>query len=385
MTACRRSALLVLATGALVTAALHVAPVAVAAPPTADLEHPPAGDRYLRVAGTPLVAVGDDPDDVGVERIDVALLEPEGHDPACDATYDPAATSRTYEPGTDPARLRLAVAFPCNLPYELSITVTTEPGPGVLDGPETTSVTVPFGVAIPPAPVADLTAAYDAEAKVIAMDWTANDEVDLAGYLIERSDGGAAYQVVAETGPEAVSYDDDDLRAGRSYAYRVYAVRAGPDDEIPVVASSASSASARTPAPASGPAPEPPPTTAAPASDDDGPNLSGFSRRVRSTPSTVRRGRVAPTTATTRDTGFSDTLPFDPNRRPSTRDDIADGVDDGAVVADLDDDETDRRALLEPLAAGLALGVGAFHLRYLLRRASDLDGAVAAVPSGPDE
>lgn len=301
----------------------------------------------------------------GIERV-TALLVPAQDPPPeeCRATVDPNATMER-----NGSTFRVTATFPCNLVYEVRANAQSRAGSGLGAPPPATHV-MPLlvAVAIPPAPVASVDAVVDGDARTVTLEWPGGPEPDLLGYVVSR-DGEAIGQVNAS---EATRFIDDEPPGG-SVAYEVTAVRSGPDDEVQQVASEPTTVAVETPADPDAPA------TSTGGSDPSAgpvdPQLAGEATQaeVQGQPngaglsSVAARGQRPPSLGppTTVDTGFSETLPFDPNA-PSQR---ASG--DPAVVATFEEvvalDEKQRLAFI---AGGLAVLVGAATIFYVTRRAA---------------
>lgn len=323
----------------------------------------PSGD----VRGTPLayldsarsltgVAVHDN----GIANITAVLvpdptnLPPEG----CGATVDP---NPSVEP--DGATFHVQARFPCNRIYEIRANVQSNPGSG-LGGrvPEPRAMPLLVAVAIPPAPVAVVEAEVDG--REVTLSWPGNSEPDLLGYVVER-DGEPIGEVAA--GDTTRFVDRDPPAAGGPVDYRVIAYRQGPDGEVKQVGSAPTAVTAEVPAEPGaadeGASAEPDPQVggdeqAPPSGAPPGGGASGGARSQ----APARLG-----TATTLDTGFGETLPFDTSGEAA-----APPTGDPAVVATFDDeaDGLDEKQRLSFIAGGLAVLMGAAVILHVTRRAA---------------
>jgi hypothetical protein len=102
--------------------------------------------------------------------------------------------------------------------------------PGTYAFPVFTSQSISdvLGTTAPPAAPAapsDLTAALEAGPQV-SLAWTDN-ATDETGFVIERSDNGGAFSVLANVGADSISYVDMTVLAGNTYDYHVAAVNLG--------------------------------------------------------------------------------------------------------------------------------------------------------------
>ena len=358
--------------------------LAVAAPvwaaATLNAEEPPPNDPYFRsTSGGRIVVRGTVGSDDPIESVTYEFTPPLGEGGACAATLE----EERFE--VDPANDRsgsfeLVIATPCNRRYEVRATVVHRPflfGVG-RPGPQTTPA-VPFAVAAPPAPVKGLKATYDPASKKVDLTWSANGEADIIGYRVERNPPGPdGFQPVG--GLVTGTSFSDTLTVDEEHRYRVIAVRSGPDSRISEVPGEPSSLVTSGPDRTEETVPD---TTLVrpPAADARGAGSTSARGRTGSAGAggagggasnapQVRRGPV-----TTVDDGFGKTLPFDPSQTTSIPDAPAVPPEDAAVLA-LDDELTeddDRRATLVPIAGGLALLMGAVHLRLLSRRAAEPD------------
>jgi hypothetical protein len=98
-------------------------------------------------------------------------------------------------------------AFPVFAMQSISEVITTAPPPA------------------PPAAPSDLAATLEAGPQV-SLAWTDNADNE-TGFVIERSDNGGAFSVLASVGADTLSYVDSAVTAGNTYDYRVAAVNLG--------------------------------------------------------------------------------------------------------------------------------------------------------------
>jgi hypothetical protein len=85
---------------------------------------------------------------------------------------------------------------------------------------ETSATTIVVTVTVPSAP-SGLSASLNARNKA-DLSWSDNSGNE-SGFVVERSESGAAYQTLATVGAGSTSYRDSGLRRNRTYVYRVRA------------------------------------------------------------------------------------------------------------------------------------------------------------------
>ena len=346
---------------------------------TLSAEQPPANDPYFRSASNGRVVVRGTVESADpIESVSYEFTPPLGEGGACAATLDEQRFD--VDPADDRrGTFELVITSPCNRRYEVRATVVHRPflfGVG-RPGPQTTPP-VPFALAVPPAPVKGLKATYDAASKKVQLTWSANGEADIIGYRIERNPPGPdGFQPVG--GMVTGTSFSDTLTVDEEHRYRVIAVRSGPDSRISEVPGEPSSLVTSGPDRTDETVPDttlvrPPPadatgagSTSARGRTGSAAGTSGGGGGAANAPQ-VRRGPV-----TTVDDGFGKSLPFDPSQTTSIPEPPAVPPEDAAVLA-LDDDlaeDDDRRDTLVPIAGGLALLMGAVHLRLLSKRAAE--------------
>ncbi len=352
---------LLAAAGAAVFGLLLVATPASAAEPTVDWTNPTDEDPVITTTnglvlkGTITGDAGDKIRNVSFALLPVGPAEPDG-DP-CRAVIDgePTFTPERPTPETPqtvPVDFEAPLKVPCNRTYEISATITYCAVALTCEvdvATEETTASLEFEVAIPPAQVTGLNAAYDPATKEVRLTWNPNPEVDLLGYRVLRNPPGRdGFEPLPElfTAPEFL-----DIGIDAPHRYQVVAVREGPDGPIEGKVSAAVTAGPEPPAPTLSSTPAP--------------------RRAAGSRPAVRKR-----TPTTVDTGFSRDLPFDPNQTTTSQLPATTEPDgQAAVLAEFDDDEgdDDRRATLVPIAGGLALLMSAVHLRLLSNRVGEDD------------
>ena len=250
-----------------------------------------------------------------------------------------------------------AVSLPCNGRYVVQ-------AEGRLDDPQAPPHTLQqsFLLAAPPAPVTGLGVTVDGAARSVTATFQPLADTDLAfdaiGYVLERS------------GPEGVTFVDvasirvgaeprfvDPLRdapAG-AYTYRVRAVRSGAEGDV---RSSVIDTETDTVEVTGGPKPS-------------GGSVTGPRRRASTGPRPGGRLPVPsaggrPTTSTTLDTGFEDTLDYgEPgsDRQPG---------DEPLAGQSIIEDEAEGMGLAVPAAGALVMLGWAGHILYLNRLAKQL-------------
>lgn len=305
----------------------------------------------------------------GVERVQLVLERseyPEGEPPCSPAGFGQASLGSASGPTT----FSFDVILPCNGVYVVRANATSRGGIG--SQPEQRALRLVLTVAAPPVPVQGLRSqATTGESPEVALTWEpvgqADRDPDFAGYDVERSVDGGSYETIASLpDPDSESYvDTQPDPAGGTHTYRVVSVRrAGADDSDGVVSSRAASSQTEVDLPGEGDAD----TTDTTLSSDGGAAGSGRGTAGRRTTTGSPRRPVAagPRTVTTVDSGFQETLPFEPGEEQALP------AGDPAVVAEIDDGggEDTRKQTLALLAGGSAMGIGALVLRRVLRQAA---------------
>lgn len=257
-----------------------------------------------------------------------------------------------------------------------------------------TSADRTFAVAVPPAP--PNLAAPQLVDRSVKLTWTpGRADPDLMGYAVYRKVGSGAFQPLAGVGPTVTTYTDDKTpAAGGAVQYRVDALRQGAtlsnnaNDWLarPSAAVVANIPAPPTTVPITQPGDTTTSTTPGGGLQPDGAvnSASDLSSLFGSGGGVSVPSFPAPTFPAIPDPGFSELLPF-----PSTsvggkvdgRQPGASGTSSGRAGLDGElgsDDESNRRALLVPVAGGSVLCVAALHLRWLNRRIAT-GGALKAV------
>lgn len=262
----------------------------------------------------------------------------------------------------------LELNFPCNRAYELEVTVGYEDSAGVvgdvLPTRETTTASIGFSVAIPPAQVGGAVATFDEGTREVRLNWTPNAEPDLLGYFVERNPPGPSgfERITPELlAPDQTTFTDPGIED--EHRYQVVAVRRGPqpDSQIQGEASSLLTVGPERTEPTL-PDDLPAPNSRPPASSGGSGGGGG-----------TRRATPAPAPSRPNSNIFEETLPFDPSQTTLPPPTTTEPPEDAAVLAEFDDEppQDDRRATLVPVAGGLALVVGAMHLFLLSKRAGE--------------
>lgn len=357
--------------------------VAVAAPAwaaaTIVIDEPPPSDPYFRSTEDGNVVVRGTvtaDDDKRIEDLSFAFTPPLEEGGACASTLvnEPGAVSIS-EDGKS-ATFELVISAPCNRRHDVAATVTHK-DPLLLGvarpGPQTTKP-VNFAIAVPPARVEGVKATYDPEAKKVKLTWSRNAEPDIVGYRVERNPPGPDGFEPLGSVTSDLSFTDT-LAVDEEHRYRVVAIRSGPDAkvrEVPGQPSDIVTAGPDRPEPT---VPDttlvrPPPPGANSAAGRAGRGGSGASGGSGN--GAAPRGSRGP--VTTIDNGFDQNLPFDPSQTTTIPASPSPVPPEDAAVLAIDDDrasEDDRRATLAPIAGGLALMMGAVHLRLLSKRAGE--------------
>lgn len=246
-----------------------------------------------------------------------------------------------------------------------------------LDDPDAPTYTMArsFVLAALPAAVTGLTVDVDAGARRATVAFTPLPEeqhaIDALGYVVERAgpadDDGAlgTYGDVATIGldDDPVVVDDLAAAAPGRYSYRVRAVRDGADG--PVRSSVIDTETAAIVL-------EGPPRTTTSSTPRA---TAGTSRRGggRLTVPSRRRSSGRPTTVTTIDTGFEETLDYGPTSAPATSDPSEELAGDEPVAGQsIVRDEAESVDLLVPAAGALVMLGWAGHIVYLNRLARQL-------------
>ena len=312
----------------------------------------------------------------GIERVRFSYARADGQPEPIAGCALPTPPEVVASPTRDnPHTLSSAiqVVLPCNGRYTVTAVATTATNP-LHAADSSPPISLTFATAVPSAAPTELSVEateVDGDAAA-ALRWLAPDPSppDLVGYVIERSraaDDG--FEVVGES--VQPSFVDAEAAEGGVFHYRVRAMRLGPGEEL-VPSPTSTTAAVDVPAPVVSTTST---TTARGDSGRPAGDLSGFGSLQQ------QAGRLRPDapavspsgTLTTVDTGFQETLPFDPNNpgAVTTASAPPDGGLAGASLQTFDDgDGSDRKAVLAPIAGALALLVAFLQLRWLLRQAS---------------
>ena len=345
--------------------------------PSSDLDGRPLA--YLDAA-RPLVGQVSHPN--GISSVNAVLVPDPEHPVAegCEASMDgPTAT----EPSGSTMVFRVPATFPCNLVYEVRATAQANAGGGLgNDTPGPYAMPLLVAVAIPPAPVSQVDAVLevDGDDRSVVLEWPEGSEPDLLGYVVAR-DGTSLGQVDAG---DTLRFVDDDPPPGIS-EYSVTSVRDGPDDTVEQVPAEPTVVQVEVPASEDdadggdgdgdgdgggsgggdgGEAADPQIAGEQTAAEPRGAPLSGGLSSVNA------RGQAPPSLGppTTLDTGYQETLPFDP-RAPEEV--AAPPSGDAAVVTVFEEaDALDDKQRYAFIAGGLAVLVGASVILHVTRRAA---------------
>jgi hypothetical protein len=306
-----------------------------------------------------------------VTRVSFVLVED-----AAPSVDHPCSAELTAPPqeqlgGSTRVDFAFEASFPCNRRYLVRATPHTSQGPQA-----------PFNlwvaVAIPPTDVEGVraTAMNGEEERGVSLRWEPDPAPppDFEGYEIRRAIDDGDYISFAEVEPTATSFVDRTIRrAGGRYRYQVFAMRPGPDGST-VYSSFAEEAEVELPSTRT--------TDSTVAGEDGGEDTEGTSSSgsgggsggtVRHTtrPQATAGG---PRTATTIDSGYQGTLPFQPGEEELEDGEqiVPDFPGDRAVVAEFEDDGPSERDTLLLVAGGSAAFMWAMVLRVVSRRAAAL-------------
>jgi hypothetical protein len=287
-----------------------------------------------------------------------------------------------------PRQVAAALTVQCNGVYTVRVDARSQFG-------DTAYLDQAIVVEMPAPTVTGVTAVADGRSIEVSWDDMLAAAPDISGYVVERRIGDAPFEEIATPAPDEQTYTDDALptKAGEA-TYRVRTVRPVPGGTV----TSQSSEEAATPfvaAPAGsgatggsggaggssdagtggGDGGTPGADAATPDDASGGSAASGGSGGVRAPRATFSgtflppllrptAANVRPTTTTTVDGGFDETLPYD--------------TESGAEDPTLADDEmastytdgTAGRGMVIPVATALVLAMWAVHLRMLARAAA---------------
>lgn len=306
-----------------------------------------------------------------VERVELSLSAPDLPDGCAVPTYEPVPAGEASD------FRRPLLALNCNGTWTVAATAVTPTDPASGHGNTRGVGTTTLLLAVPPADPQDVTASAvgedGEENRRVTLTWAPNTETDLTGYRIERAAPDESFKLLVTVGTEAEpSFTDDELAQGGEHRYRVYAQRRGltsaRSDRVTSVGFGSASASVA----------QPPATTSTTTIDGETTTTSAPGTAITSRPR-PRPAPARPRPRTTIDSGFDESLPFDPSQTTTTaegaleEDGQEEPPDDDAVVAlrDVGSDGDETGSLLVPVAGSLAMLVVAAHVRHLVRRASE--------------
>jgi hypothetical protein len=364
-------------TGLALGAVLASAPAAVAGSPAGGWTSP---DPSSSVSGVPLgVLEADGPlrgvadFDAGVASVAFSLTQ-DADDPGNGCSAVSTAPPQVANYDSTHVAFAFDASFPCNQRYQVTATVTPKQRAFRQDTPSRLPLWI--DVAIPPPATTGLSAAEIASRRVVALRW--DDAVhapDFLGFDVRRSVDGGKFQTIGSTDASATSFADDDLPSSATELdYRVVGKRSGPRPGSTVSGPNGETASVRLSR-----------TSSADGSGEGGADGSSSGSDTGTTGASGGRSSVprrtdvptgggggarsfqvpGPTTPTTADTGFQETLPF--QREGATPPGDSSAV---ARLPDEDDDTTRQTALL--LAGGGVAFSWAMALRFLSRRFAGL-------------
>lgn len=298
-----------------------------------------------------------------------------------------------------PRAFNVTLRIPCNGTYTIVATAVTTDN-NALMGPEAAALDRRISVAAPAPQVTGVTAEADSRSVTITWDDMRNAAPDLDHYVVERKIDDGDFEELAQLSPDDQALTDDDLpAAGGEATYRVSSARPTPSG---IVTSQSSDEAATT----FDAAPTDPTTDPGTGSGDGGGTGSGGdtsggagsssgsgsgsgsgsdggsgATRSSVTPPRVFSGTFlppllrpvtqtlpTPTTPTTIDDGYEDTLPYGQEEAGAEDPVLPEGA-----MASITSDGATGRGMVIPLATALVLAVWAFHLRLLARAARPVD------------
>jgi hypothetical protein len=267
--------------------------------------------------------------------------------------------------------------FPCNLEYLVRATAHLSKRQTIGSATEDYAMPLIVAVAIPPAPVehVDATLEVDGDDRRVTLEWPAGAEPDLLGYVVTRDTGSDTETLGQVDAGEATRFVDKAPPAGSTTSYSIVAVRDGPDDAVEQVPSSPTTVSVNVPAS----------SQASSGASGSGGSESGLTTVVTGQPARgqpdasslssvrARGGSGRPSgPPTTIDTGFEQTLPFQPGDQsaaaappPSGDPAVVAIFDEGGSGSPLSDERT-----MKLIAAGLVVLVFASTVLVVTRRAA---------------
>jgi hypothetical protein len=203
----------------------------------------------------------------------------------------------------------------------------------------------------------------------VRLAWTAPSQAkppDFLGYAVDRIDEDGTVTRLA-SGTSTTGLTDTAADPDQALEYRVVTLREGPGGPgTTPIESEPATAGVEGP-----PEPEPSPTTTEAGSAEvaDGRSQGGGGapdvRRPRTGSSRPRIGSAPSVTPTTVDTGFDESLPFDPDRMVGPRDAVTPDDEFASLIFD----EPEGAGLAVPAATAAVLAVWAMHLHHLNRLA----------------
>lgn len=311
----------------------------------------------------------------GISRVSAVLVPDTASPPAdgCDATMDPV----TAEQSGTTATFHVTAHFPCNLVYHVKATAQANPNGPIGSPPPPYQMPIDIAVAIPPAAVSSVeaTLTVDGDARSVRLEWPANSEPDLLGYVVMRVTDGHTETLGQVAADARTRYVDDDPPSGKTSRYEVTAIRRGPDSKVKQVPAQPTTVDVEVPSRAT--------DSGGGTSGGSGGSESGLTTVVTGQATTgkpnpnllssvrARGGSGRPASPpTTFDSGFQETLPFQPGDQAAS----APTGGDNAVVATFDEGGDtsilSNKPTLTFIAGGLAVLVGAAVLFYVSRRAA---------------
>jgi hypothetical protein len=312
----------------------------------------------------------------GINRVSAVLVPDASNPPAdgCDATMDPV----TAEQAGTTVTFHVSAHFPCNLVYHVKATAQANANGPIGSPPPPYQMPIDIAVAIPPAAVqsVEATLTSDGDARTVRLEWPANSEPDLLGYVVMRVTDGHTETLGQVAADARTRFVDDDPPSGKTSRYEVTAIRRGPDSKVKQVPSQPTTVEVDVPSRAA--------DGGGGASGGSGGGESGLTTVVTGQASTgkpspdllssvrARGGSGRPASPpTTFDSGFQETLPFQPGDQQAAG---APTGGDNAVVATFDEGGDtsilSNKPTLTFIAGGLAVLVGAAVLFYVSRRAA---------------
>jgi hypothetical protein len=170
--------------------------------------------------------------DNGVTRV-TAVLVPDPDNPPAEGC-DPSMSPVTAEQNGNTVTFHVDGTFPCNLVYQVKATAYAAAGGTFRTTPPPYQMPLAVAMAAPPAPVGTVTAtaSADGDKRSVKLEWPANSERDLLGYIITRTARDKTVDLGQVAAGDPLELVDDSPASGTTNTYDVIAVRRGPDAKV---------------------------------------------------------------------------------------------------------------------------------------------------------